>query len=82
MNKGEYYLLLNTDSDSLKLRNVPPSNEKLHSCVFLFFSTAQNFIYGEQCRFEVTCDVHVILGHCFGRNQSQCVMSCSVAKQE
>ena len=28
------YLLMNADSDSLKLENIPQSNLKLHSCVF------------------------------------------------
>jgi hypothetical protein len=32
------YLLLNAYSDSLKLRNLPQINNKLHSCVF--FSVA------------------------------------------
>jgi hypothetical protein len=32
------YLLMNTDSDSLQLKNLPQSNVKLHSCVF--FSVA------------------------------------------
>ena len=30
------YLLLNADYDLLKLKNVPPSYEKLYSCVFFF----------------------------------------------
>ena len=32
------YLLLNTDYNSLKLKNVPPSYERLYSCVFLFIA--------------------------------------------
>ena len=48
------YLLLNTDPDSIKQKNLLLSNAKLHLCVFLFYSTilfystAQNFVYGEQ----------------------------------
>ena len=30
------YLLLKAESDSLKLRNLPLSNAKLYSCVFIF----------------------------------------------
>ena len=29
------FLLLNTELDSIKLKNLPLSNVKLHSCVFL-----------------------------------------------
>ena len=60
------YLLLNADYDSLKLKNVAPSYEKLYSYIFFFCSSVQNFVYGEQPGFEATCDACVTLGHYFG----------------